>query len=88
MRDLVAAAQAARARKASNGHARDHVAEAKVKAMNLANDLMAEIKSRFPLESRESQLLRFFRAVSHSTDVDLFDMFYGDEGRDVVVVLA
>ena len=77
MRDLVAAAKAAKAKKAANGHARDLEAESRIKALNAACELWAEVKSRHPSETRDQQLLRFHRAVSNTTDVDLFEMFYG-----------
>jgi hypothetical protein len=87
MRDLVAAAQTARARKAkANGHARDPQQETRIKALRMANDLLSEIQARWPHESTQDHVVRLHRAVSHSTDADLFQMFFPDDDRDCIEV--
>jgi len=84
MRDLVAMSKARKA--ITNGHARDPEAESRTKAMNMANDLLAEIRSRWPHESTQQHVVRLHRAVSHSTDADLFQMFFGDgDGKFIEV---
>ena len=83
MRDLVAMSKP---HEAGNGHARDLEAESRTKALNMANDLLAEIRSRWPHESTQQHVVRLHRAASHSTDADLFEMFFPSDDREYIEV--
>jgi hypothetical protein len=81
MRDLIEESRKARARKATNGHPRDYEAETRTQTLNLATDLLGEIRNRHPGETKVEHLRRFFRAVEGTTNSDLYEMFFGTSGE-------
>ena len=91
MRDLIKAAQEAKARNAkANGHDRNPQREAVTRAFNIASDILAEIRSRWPHESDIEHIVRFRRAIENSTDADVLYVFCddGDDREYIEVVIS
>ena len=59
------------------------------RALNLASDILAEIRSRWPHESDVEHIVRFRRVVENTTGPDLWDVFCGDgEDREYIEVVV
>jgi hypothetical protein len=87
VRDLIRASQEAKARRAkANGHDRDLKQEAVTKAFNIANDILSEIRTRYPDESDVEHIVRFRRAIENSTDADVLHCFVGDDDSEWIEI--
>lgn len=78
----------AKAKKAqANGRA-DHEAQTRTNVQNIAADLLAEIRSRWPHESDIKHIVRFRRAIENSTDADVLEAFCSEEGECIEILVA